>query len=115
MDNQATELPLQEKMEYSEQLAVMLMFQGCVKSGIPYVDIAKRLRHREVFETRRLAWDQFIAQLDLAKNFGVTLAETGLFSSDVKKILAVVNEAEHALAAVIEYLSIVVNRKSSIW
>lgn len=115
MENQTIESPVPGLMKYSEQLAVMLTIQACVKTGKPYVEIVRRLRDREVSEARKQAWDQFIAQVEQPTNFGIALADTGLFSPDVENILAVVNEAEHAPATVIEYLRIIVNRNSGLW
>lgn len=115
MDNQTIESPVPGLMKYSEQLAVMLTIQASVKTGKTYVEIVRRLRHREVSEVRKQAWDQFIAQVELPTNFGIALADTGLFTPDVENILAVVNESEQAPAAVIEYLRIIVNRDSSLW
>lgn len=116
METQAIEEPQKlVPFKYSEQLVVMLAFQGCIKGGIVFSQIAKRLRHEEQSDARKWAWGQFIEAFEDKNDFGLALANTNLFTPDVAKILAVVNEHEAAIGAVIEYLRVLVHRPDVHW
>lgn len=116
METQAIAEPQKvEPFNYSEQLAVLLAFQGCIKGGMVFKQIAQRLRHEEQSDARKWAWGQFIDAFEKKSDFGLAMANTNLFTHDVAKILAVVNEHEAAIGAVVEYLRVLVHRPNSLW